>query len=168
MMKRIKLIWLLAFTAVACLIMIVEWNVFNEGTTGGIIQLELAQTHTNAKEIVVANGWNIPAVKWNTILDFLFVITYTALLFSMVWRISKVIGGAFVFIGMIAGSLAIVTGLFDCIENVRMLAFLNHPDDVDNFRPAYFFAKWKFIFCVVCLVYFMIAGIIIIDRKKPV
>jgi len=165
-MKRIKLIWLLAFTVLACMLMIVEWNVCNKNTTGGIIDLEFAKTHAAAKEIVVTNGWNIAAVKWNTIIDFLFVLTYSALIFSMVWRASKVIGGIFVFIGAIIAALSIIAGLFDCIENFRIIAFLNNPSDEDGFRSPYFFAKWKFIFLVVCVVYYMVAAIVIIDRKK--
>lgn len=161
-MNKVKLTWLLFFTILMMVAMKLQWNVANRHTAQGIISLELAKTHAEAKAITA--DWNIPGAIKNTYLDFVFIIAYSLFLFFGVYRLADRLKNPENFLKYLAW-LAPLAGLLDFVENYKMLIFLN---DANSFQSAYAASilKWGIVALLFLMFLYLSCRVNDYDRKK--
>ena len=161
-MNKVKLTWLLFFTILIAVAMQLQWNLENRHTVKGIISLELAKTHEQAK--VVTADWNIPGAITNTYLDFVFIVVYSLFLFFGVYRLADRLKNPENLLKYLAW-LAPLAGLLDFVENYKMLIFLN---DANSFQSAYAASilKWGIIALLVLMFLYLSCRVNDYDRKK--
>lgn len=161
-MNKVKLTWLLLFTLLVMVGMKLQWNIANSNTAQGIIPLELAKTHAEAK--VITADWNISGAITNTYLDFAFIIVYSLFLFFGVYRLADRLKNPENLLKYLAW-LAPLAGILDFIENYKMLIFLN---DANSFESAYTASilKWGIVALLFLMFLYLSCRVNDYDRKK--
>lgn len=139
-----------------------QWNISNKHTEQGIIALELAKTHEEAK--IITADWNIPGAITNTYLDFVFIVVYCCFLFVAVYRLADRLKLPEKYLKFLAW-LAPLAGLLDIVENYKMLIFFN---DAHQFQSAYNASvlKWGIVAFLFLLFVFLACRVSDYERKK--
>jgi hypothetical protein len=137
-------------------------------STYGILDYEFAWNSNRVLSIFAAwgpNGINIQisAIYW----DFLFIIGYVSLSFSLIVLVFQRSSKQIQTIGRYIPITPLLTGIFDIIENVFLLIMANNPSSVidSNALTASISASLKFGLLFVGIIYFIGALIIIIFKK---
>ena len=161
-MKKVKLSWMFLFTLLMAIAMMVQWNGTNRYTSKGIIALELAKSHDEAK--IITADWNIPGAISNTYLDFVFIVVYSSFLFFGVYRQASRLKNPERYLKYVAW-LAPLAGLLDFVENYKMLIFLN---DAHQFQSAYgaSIIKWGIVVILFLLFVFLACRVNDHELKK--
>ena len=159
---------LLVFTITSMVVMsILDIPLKNEIAPNGIISFELAQNLDNS--IAILNSWSGKAKLYAGLslgFDYLFMLSYSLLLFELVKYISsKIQNRTIINIGNYLAYFMILAGIFDAIENYALIKLY-----LGNFKQvyssiAYYFATFKFIFIVLGIIY-IILGVIKIRLEK--
>jgi hypothetical protein len=125
---------------------------FSKHDQPGIVKLEFARAN-DGKSIL--RGWEqtktgsenlLNTAKTLTWYDFLFVISYVALLMMLSWTAKTKEKSTFLRnLLHVNFNLAIVAGAFDLIENGILLFDINHSDDSTTYLSSYWFTLFKFL-----------------------
>jgi len=123
----------------------------NQHASRGVVSLELAWTAENAREVV--DSWKADRLKRaayrQVLLDFIFIAGYTALLIAIARSCERATNAAgSTFLAWIAGSAtygALAAGIFDCFENIGLLAMLAGCINTPVAFITAMFASAKFI-----------------------
>lgn len=102
----------------------------NQHAPHGVLSLEFAWTGTNAQEIV--DSWKSPRVKRaayrQVALDFIFIPAYVALLIAIALSSKRAANAAgltsLAWIAGLSACGALAAGIFDCLENIGLLAMI--------------------------------------------
>jgi hypothetical protein len=154
------------------LVLLVEIFVFMpiEATvsTYGILDYEFAWNASNAFNILTTWGESgvnsqVTAIYW----DFLFIIGYVSLAFSLIVLALRKSGEKVQMIGTYIAITPFLTGIFDVIENIFLLIMASDPGSIASSFPliASLSATIKFILLFVGIIYFGIALLFIIINK---
>jgi hypothetical protein len=154
------------------IVLLVEIFVFipieSRVSTYGILDYEFAWNATNVLSIFSTwgpDGINnqITAIYW----DFLFIIGYVSLAFSLIILVFQKSNEQIQIIGKYIPITPILTGIFDIIENVLLLTMATNPSSVmdSNAILASLSASIKFGLLFVGIIYFAVALILIIFNK---
>ena len=137
-------------------------------STYGIIDYEFAWNTEKVLSIFSAWGFNglnnqITAIYW----DFLFIIGYVSLAFSLILLVFQRSNESVQAIGKYVPITPLLTGVFDIIENVYLLIMATNPISViDSYAIlASLSASLKFGLLFVGIIYFIVALILIIFHK---
>jgi ABC-type multidrug transport system fused ATPase/permease subunit len=127
-----------------------------------IVDLELAGTVERADAVV--RGVSTDAIRSAILWDFVFIVLYVlALVTGALWsatQFTKRVGRR---IGVIAAAGAVAAGLFDVVENLSMLAYLN--GSTGWISLARVMAIPKFLLIVFTIVY-IIAGATVLSVRR--
>lgn len=136
--------------------------------TYGILDYEFAWKASRVLSIFSSWGTNglnnqITAIYW----DFLFIIGYVSLAFSLIILVFQRSNEQIQTIGKFVLLTPILTGIFDIIENVLLLIMAINPSSVidSNAIVASLSASLKFGLLFVGIIYFIGALILIIFKK---
>lgn len=139
---------LLSFGAFMLTLAGMLWSERQAGCGTIIIPLELAPDISSFKQMI--SGCNIEWLKRNTLLDFLFLSTYSATLFYGLKSLSaRMAPYAWV---------TLLPAVFDCIENVLLIRFLYADESTVSssvFSVYYTCVHIKFVLLVVILIALM-------------
>lgn len=102
----------------------------NQHAPHGVLSLEFAWTGTNAQEVV--DSWKSPRVKRaayrQVALDFIFIPAYAALLLAIALSAKRAANAAgltsLAWTAGLAACGAVAAGIFDCLENIGLLAMI--------------------------------------------
>ncbi|MHA2036339.1 MAG: hypothetical protein ACW972_09825 [Promethearchaeota archaeon] len=137
-------------------------------STYGILDYEFAWNAANVLSIFSAWGSNgitnqITAIYW----DFLFIIGYVSLAFSLIVLVFQRSSEQVQTIGKNVLITPFLTGIFDIIENIFLLIMATNPSTIidSNALIASLSASIKFGLLFVGIIYFVIALILIIVKK---
>ncbi len=137
-------------------------------STYGILDYEFAWNTNKVLSIFSAWGLNginnqITAIYW----DFLFIIGYVSLAFSLILLVFQRSSEQVQTIGKYVPMTPILTGVFDIIENAYLLIMATNPSSVvDSYAIlASLSASLKFGLLFVGIIYFIVALILIIFHK---
>lgn len=166
-----KSLYILAFFGFL-LVLLVEIFVFipieSEVPTYGILDYEFAWTSNNVFTIFSAwgaNGLNLQviAIYW----DFLFIIGYVSLAFSLVVLAYRKSEGQTQSFGTYITITPFLTGIFDVIENILLLTMASNMSSVTGSSPviASLSASIKFGLLFIGIIYFAVAFIVILIKK---
>jgi hypothetical protein len=148
-----------------------------EATPSGILNLELANSHTKVQRILLA--WNnastpgydiIAAAKSNTYFDFLFLLSYAFFLFSCCKQLSQVLQQKKIMAALLqyVAWAALLLGFLDILENIGMLQSLagNGSQNVALFTSTISIIKWLLVLTVLAL---MLVGLVAkwMQSRKP-
>jgi hypothetical protein len=170
--RRLKRFLWLAITAlvVVGLAMVVVGEPMTGNGGRNIVAFELAESGDAAQEIM--DEWGSEgraAARWSLILDYVWLIAYTAILMIGLvliaemarerdWRRTQRLGW------LVAG-LALLAGLLDAVENTFLLVELaNGGSDVAAFG-ARLAATFKFLFVAASILYLVVVGIACFFRR---
>lgn len=161
-MNKVRLVWLFLLTVLMVIAMKIQWNIANSSTEKGIISLELAKTHEEAK--LVTSDWFIPGAISNTYLDFVFIIVYCSFLFFGIYRLADRLRNPEKYLKYLAW-LAPLAGLLDFVENYKMLIFLN---DANYFESSYqaSILKWGIVAFLFLLLIYLACRVNDYERNK--
>ena len=154
------------------LVLLVEIFVFipieSQVSTYGILDYEFAWTSNNVLIIFSAwgvNGLNLQiiAIYW----DFLFIIGYVSLAFSLVVLAYRKSEGQIQSFGTYFTITPLLTSIFDVIENIFLLTMASNISSVTGSSPviASLCASIKFGMLFVGIIYFTLAIIVILIKK---
>jgi len=134
----------------------------------GILDFELAWSSDRAEAILFA--WGTSGINKQTLAiywDFLFIIGYVSIVFSLNLLVSRRLNGKLQNFGIIMTLLGPISGLFDVIENINLLLMLDTPTTVSSINPftASLSATIKFGFLIAAIIFFVIALIILLIKK---
>jgi hypothetical protein len=134
----------------------------------GILDFEFAWSSARAEAILFAWGPSgrekqTLAIYW----DFLFIIGYASIAFSLNLLISRRLNGKLQNFGIIMTLLGTISGLFDAIENINLLIMLDTPTLVSSYNSftASLSATIKFGFLFAAIIYFVLALVILFIKK---
>ena len=133
----------------------------------GILDLEFAGKVERAKEIFAA--WQpsiIPVAINNTLIDFLFLISYGCLLYACCLSLSKTYEGTGRKTGIIISRLALISAAFDGLENFLMLRTLYGNIQKEVVATTYIFASAKFLLVAVAIIYILFSLVRIMFKRK--
>jgi len=156
--KRSTLYFLLSGTITMIFIMIITGRPLTTANTpSGIINLELACTHTKVQ--VVLSSWNndiIAAAKINTYFDFLFLVFYALFLYSCCIQLAKVLPqekSISKWLNKFAIA-SVIAGFLDILENTGMLISLagNGSERIALFTATFSLIKWLLVIFVLLLI----------------
>ncbi|MFX1572570.1 MAG: hypothetical protein ACFFB0_07470 [Promethearchaeota archaeon] len=163
-------ILILATLICLLIVLLIEFLVFMniETPTYGILDFEFAWTQNRVETILTA--WGTEGMNNQTIAiywDFLFIIGYAPLTFCLIILILRRSSEKVQQIGLYMSITAILTGIFDVIENINLLAMLETPTSIaaTNAFVASFFATLKFGLLFAGIIYFIIAVILFVINK---
>ena len=132
-------------------------------TPKGILDLEFA--YNSDKATIVINAWqddgktdNITAAKFNTQLDFIFLLFYAAFLYHACKMVSGNHKGIVAAIGILLAYGAIAAGLLDVFENIGMLLTLYGHISNSISLATVIFSVMKWLLALAALLYFVIGG----------
>ena len=132
-------------------------------TPKGILDLEFA--YNSDKATIVKNAWqddgktdNITAAKFNTQLDFIFLLFYAAFLYHACKMVSGNHKGIVAAIGILLAYGAIAAGLLDVFENIGMLLTLYGHISNSISLATVIFSVMKWLLALAALLYFVIGG----------
>ncbi|MEJ0076610.1 MAG: hypothetical protein WDO17_14380 [Alphaproteobacteria bacterium] len=125
-----RLIALIVTFAMMCILSGQGAPLRNHHAPSGVVSLELAGTGKKAHEVV--DSWKSPPLRrtayWQVLLDFIFIAGYTALLIAVALSAQRAANAAGLTFLAWAGGLAayggLLAGIFDCLENIGLLAML--------------------------------------------
>ncbi len=154
------------------IVLLVEIFVFipleSKVSTYGILDYEFAWSATRVLSIFSAWGstglnHQIIAIYW----DFLFIIGYVSLAFSLITLVFQRSNERIQTIGRYVIITPLLTGIFDVIENVILLIMATNPSSVtdSNALLASLSASIKFALLFIGIIYFILALILIILKK---
>lgn len=132
-------------------------------TSHGILNFEFAWTVEQVELIFTAWGSTGMALQEAGVYwDFIYIIGYVSFAFAGVLLVTRKVSGGFQTIGLYVSFIAILSGLFDIIENIFLLIMLQNPITIPPFAPpiAATMAIIKFSFLAIALMYFVIGLII--------
>ena len=134
-------------------------------TTYGILDFEFAWTSEQAEIIFI--DWTSAGMALQELgvyWDFLYIIGYVSFAFGGILLVTRKVSGVFQEIGIYVTLIAVLSGIFDVIENVNLLIMLQNPTAVPSFAPliAGIMASIKFTFLAISLMYFLIGLIIVL------
>ena len=140
--------------------------------TYGILDFEFAWT-VEQVELIFTTWGSIGMViqEAGVYWDFIYIIGYVFFAFGGVLLVTRKVSGKFQNVGLYISFIAILSGIFDVMENIFLLIMLQNPSAVPIFAPpiAAIMATIKFSCLAIALVYFVIgliiALILIIKRK---
>lgn len=118
------------------------------GESGIIVKLELAPTLHDV-ELLIAN-YDDEHLQWlrlNTLLDFLFILTYTALFFFAVKGLLDLFGAVPNYLLLLG--VASLPGFLDVVENTFILQFLNRDFSTSYFEVYYWCVHFKWVLVAV-------------------
>ena len=154
--------------AIFILLNILVFQIFSSSplfATYGILDFEFAWTSQQAELIFIdwtSTGMAIQelGVYW----DFFYIISYVSFAFGGILLVSRKTSGSFQKVGLYISLLAVLSGLFDVIENINLLIMLQNPTAVPSFAPlvAGIMASIKFTLLAISLIYFIIGLIIVL------
>jgi len=131
----------------------------NEICKNGIVSYELAKDIDSSKNIL--NSWNCSAkqsAKYSLFFDFFFLLNYAVFIALLIYRTRYRIRKWFIYFIFIAAS-------FDVLENGSLLTLLNGNLNQTWSKLAYYFASIKFSLIVLCLIYLIFSGSVIVIKK---
>jgi len=143
----------------------------NEVCTNGIVSFELAKDISVSKNIL--NSWDDNA-KANAGLslgfDFLFLMVYSSFIALLIYKISIRLqkGKVFYKLGNVFIYLIFIAAFFDIIENIALIKLLKGDLNQIWASTAYYFAMFKFILILICLLYIIInwlAYLLVLNKK---
>ena len=132
----------------------------------GIVDYELA--YTSEKAGTILNAWGESgrtAARDSLIIDFPFMSAYAVLIGGLTLVFARRVSGRMQTIGLILALGQLGAAVFDGIENMMLLLILNTPPDAIAVGPpliAGVSASIKFGLIVAGLVYWLIAGVILL------
>ena len=140
-------------------------------TTYGILDFEFAWNVEQVEIIFTAWGSTGMALQETGVYwDFIYIIGYVSFAFAGVLLVTRKVSGVFQKIGLYVSLIAILSGIFDVIENIFLLIMLQNPSTIPTFAPpiAAIMATIKFSCLAIALLYFMIGLIValILTVKK--
>ncbi len=140
-------------------------------TPYGIVDLELAGTPDKALDIY--NAWGMELrnrALANTLIDFLFILSYGALLFCLVKTVARSYSGAWYTAGKWFSIAVIVAACFDGIENILMIKTLKGSMGKELIASTFMFAFAKFFLLALSILYILVsfAGRLLYKRNLPV
>nr|QEE17558.1 hypothetical protein DSAG12_03395 [Candidatus Prometheoarchaeum syntrophicum] len=124
----------------------------------GILDFEFAWTASRISEIFAAWGSDGMILHANGIYwDFLYILSYGALLAGLILLVSRKLTGKTQLIGLYMTFTPFLAGVFDCIENILLLTMLNNPSVFSPVIPliAGIMATIKFSILFVGVVFFL-------------
>jgi hypothetical protein len=137
-------------------------------STYGILDYEFAWNAINVLLIFSSWGTNginsqITAIYW----DFLFIMGYVSLAFSLIILVFQRSNEQIQTIGKYVPITPLLAGIFDIFENVLLLIMATNPSSVidSNAILASISASLKFGLLIVGIIYFFVALIILIFTK---
>ncbi|MFW9864834.1 MAG: hypothetical protein ACFFEN_01925 [Candidatus Thorarchaeota archaeon] len=136
--------------------------------TYGILDYEFAWNTANV--LIIFLTWGLSGINSQVIAiywDFLFIVGYVFLAFSLIVLALRKSGEKIQAFGKYFPITAILTGVFDVIENSLLLTMANNPGNITSSLPliASLSATIKFGLLFAGIIYFVIALIIIIINK---
>ncbi|MHA1671878.1 MAG: hypothetical protein ACTSV5_15095 [Promethearchaeota archaeon] len=148
------------------------FSISNLFVSYGILDFEFAWTTEQAELIFTtwtSTGMAIQesGVYW----DFIYIIGYVSFAFGGILLVTRKVSDNFQTIGLYVSFIAILSGLFDVIENIFLLIMLQSIGPIPIFAPpiAAIMATIKFSCLAIALIYFVIAltlALIITIKKK--
>ena len=137
----------------------------------GILNLEFAYNATKVNSVIevwasMSSIDNIRAAKFNTQLDFIFLLFYSCLLFYLCRELAASTAGSLRSVGRYLAHGALAAGLFDILENAGMLVSLNghSTDTVALLTFTCSVLKWGLV--LLAVLYVLIAGPFILYKNK--
>ena len=138
----------------------------------GILDFEFAWNVEQVELIFVAWGSNgmvlqEAGVYW----DFIYIIGYVSFAFGGILLVTRKVSGKFQTVGLYVSFIAVLSGLFDVIENIFLLIMLQNPSTIPTFAPliAAIMATIKFSCLAIALMYFVIGliiALVLMIKKK--
>ena len=148
------------------------FSVYSLFATHGILDFEFAWTVEQIELIFIVWGSTGMVIQESGVYwDFFYIIGYVSFAFGGILLVTRKVSGNFQKIGLYVSFIAILSGLFDVIENIFLLIMLQNPGTIPTFAPpiATIMATMKFSCLAIALLYFVIgliiALILIIKRK---
>lgn len=143
----------------------------NAVTTSGIIDLEFARTVERAGQIY--NAWKpdlVTLAMKNTGIDFLFLVSYAAFLFSSCFLLAKRYDGFWRRTGITIARLTIAAASFDMVENILLFRTLGGSFNKEVIAATYIFAGIKFILVGIAILYILssLVGLLTGTKKRVV
>jgi hypothetical protein len=129
----------------------------NQHAPHKVLCLEFAWTGKTAHEVV--DSWKSASLKrtayWQVLLDFIFIAGYTALLIAVALSAQRAANAAGLTFLAWAGGLAayggLAAGIFDCLENIGLLAMLAGCINTPVAFITSVFASTKFVLAIAVL-----------------
>jgi hypothetical protein len=126
----------------------------NQHAPRGVVSLEFAATGQNAREIV--DSWKSPRLKRaayrQVALDFIFIPAYVALLIAIALSAKRAANAAsltsLAWAAGLAACGALAAGVFDCLENIGLLAMIAGCISTPVAFLTALFATAKFAFAI--------------------
>ncbi|MHA1915810.1 MAG: hypothetical protein ACW986_10235 [Promethearchaeota archaeon] len=166
-----KILYILALAGFL-IVLLVEIIIFIPAeaavSTYGILDYEFAWSLDQVVSIFVEWGSTGILVQINAIYwDFLFIVGYVSLAFSLIVLVFHKSGETMQFYGTYIPLTPILTGAFDVIENILLLSIANNLTSVPDYFPllASLSASIKFGLLIVGIIYFVIGLLIILINK---
>jgi len=132
-------------------------------TTYGILNFEFAWTIEQVELIFTAWGSTGMALQEAGVYwDFIYIIGYVSFAFGGIVLVTRKVSGNFQKVGLYVSFIAVLSGVFDVIENIFLLIMLQNPGTVPIFAPpiAGIMATIKFTCLAIALIYFVIGLVI--------
>ncbi|MCJ7649566.1 MAG: hypothetical protein MUP85_13195, partial [Candidatus Lokiarchaeota archaeon] len=103
--------------------------------------------------------------------DFIYIIGYVSFAFGGILLVTRKFSGKFQTVGLYVSFIAVLSGLFDVIENIFLLIMLQNPSTIPTFAPliAAIMATIKFSCLAIALMYFVIGliiALVLMIKKK--
>ncbi len=131
--------------------------------TYGILNFEFAWTVEQAELIFTSWGstgmvLQEAGVYW----DFIYIVGYVSFAFGGILLVTRKVTGSFQKIGLYVSFIAVLSGIFDVIENMFLLIMLQNPSAIPIFAPpiATIMATIKFSCLAIALLYFVIGLVV--------
>jgi len=166
-----KILYLLSLVGFI-IVLLVEILIFIPAETAvstyGILDYEFAWSIDQVVSIFVEWGASGILIQINAIYwDFLFIIGYVSLAFSLILLVYHRSGETVQFYGTYIPLTPLLTGVFDIIENILLLSIGNSITSVPDYFPllASLSATIKFGLLFVGIIYFAISLLILIINK---
>ena len=140
------------------MILLMQWQgggLKTAGTPLGIIHLEFADTPAKLHALLAV--WDIGTVKMNTLLDFVFIVSYVLFLSlaaaytALKWPEKTFLRKA----GLFLVRVAFVAGIFDIAENLLMLQSIAGNYTNASLQLTYYCAAIKFSLIGLILLYLL-------------
>ena len=149
---------LISFAAFILTLAGMLWSEQQAGCGTIIIPLELVPDIATFKRMIL--GCNVDWLKRNTLLDFVFLVTYSSTLYYGLKSLSARLAPY--------AWLTLLPAAFDCVENVLLIKFL-YADVADvsptAFSTYYFCVHIKFVLLVIILITLLVLALKLLFGK---
>jgi hypothetical protein len=122
------------------------------GESGIIVKLELVPTLAEAEQLVAKyDDEHLQWLRVNTLLDFVFILTYTALFFFALKGLLDLFGAVPNYLLLLG--VASLPGVLDVVENIFILQFLDRDFSTSYFEVYYWcvHVKWTLVVIFILL-----------------